>query len=108
MLTGGVLSLAGLMRLGRGLTALPFPKEGADLMEAGPFAVVRHPIYSGGLALALGWALSVQGWLTLAYAVALFVLLDAKSRWEERWLASKFPAYADYQRRVRRFIPFIY
>jgi protein-S-isoprenylcysteine O-methyltransferase Ste14 len=40
--------------------------------------------------------------------VALFVLLDVKSRHEERWLAAKFPAYSSYKRRVRKLIPFIY
>jgi protein-S-isoprenylcysteine O-methyltransferase Ste14 len=27
---------------------------------------------------------------------------------EKRWLAAKFPAYADYQKRVRKLIPFVY
>jgi protein-S-isoprenylcysteine O-methyltransferase Ste14 len=87
---------------------LPFPKDGADLVQTGPFALVRHPMYSGGLVLAVGWALCVQSWLTLGYAIALFVFLDAKSRREERWLAEKFPAYASYRRRVRKLIPFVY
>ena len=108
MVAGGALLLAGLIRLGPGLTPLPFPKEGADLVQTGPFALVRHPMYSGGLVLAVGWALYVQGWLTLGYVVALFVFLDAKSRREERWLAEKFPTYAAYQLRVRKLVPFIY
>jgi protein-S-isoprenylcysteine O-methyltransferase Ste14 len=108
MAVGLATSLAGLMTLGRRLTPLPFPKDGADLLRTGPFALVRHPIYSGILALALGWALYVQGWLTLGYVVALLVLLDAKSRREERWLVDKFPEYAAYRRRVRRFVPFVY
>ena len=54
------------------------------------------------------WALLVQGWLTLGYAALLFVFLDFKSRREEQWLAEKFPAYGDYQRRVRKLIPFVY
>jgi protein-S-isoprenylcysteine O-methyltransferase Ste14 len=36
------------------------------------------------------------------------VLLEVKSRREERWLREKFPEYAAYQRRVRRLIPFLY
>ena len=108
MVAGGALLVAGLVRLGGGLTPLPFPKEGADLIQTGPFALVRHPMYGGGLVLAVGWALYVQGWLTLGYVVALFVFLDAKARREERWLAEKFPAYAAYQRRVRKLIPFVY
>ena len=108
MFAGGALMAAGFIRLGRGVTPLPVPKDGADLVQTGPYAVVRHPMYSGGVALALGWALYVQGWLTLAYVIALFLFLDAKSRREERWLAEKFPAYAAYQRRVRKLIPFVY
>jgi protein-S-isoprenylcysteine O-methyltransferase Ste14 len=108
MAVGGALLVAGLVRLGSGLTPLPYPKAGATLVQTGPFALVRHPMYSGGLVLALGWALYVQGWLTLGYVVALFVFLDGKSRREERWLAERFPEYAAYQRRVRKLIPFVY
>ena len=58
--------------------------------------------------MAIGFALSVQGWLTLFEALALAVFFDIKSRREEVWLAEHFPDYADYQRRVRKLIPFIY
>jgi protein-S-isoprenylcysteine O-methyltransferase Ste14 len=108
IVAGGALFLAGVARLGRRLTPLPFPKEGGDLVRTGPYRVVRHPIYSGGLVLAVGWALCVQGWLTLGYVAVLFVFMDVKSRREERWLAAKYPEYASYRRRVRKFIPFIY
>jgi protein-S-isoprenylcysteine O-methyltransferase Ste14 len=108
MISGGALLLAGLVRLGKGLTPLPYPRDGAPLIVTGPFALVRHPMYSGGLVLALGWALFVQSWLTIGYVVGLFIFLDLKSRREERWLTEKFPTYRDYQKRVRKLIPFIY
>ena len=108
MVVGGILLLAGLVKLGPGLTPLPYPKEGARLVETGPFALVRHPMYSGGLVLALGWALYVRGWLTVGYVVVLFLFLDRKATREERWLAEKYPAYGNYQRRVRKLIPFLY
>jgi protein-S-isoprenylcysteine O-methyltransferase Ste14 len=108
MVVGFVLLVAGLARMGRGLTPLPYPRDGAELIQTGPFALVRHPMYSGGLMLALGWALYVQGWLTLGYVAALFIFLDVKSRREERWLAERFPTYTTYQQRVRKLIPFIY
>ena len=72
------------------------------------FALVRHPMYGGRLVPGLGWALYVQGWLTLLYVAVLFVFLGVKSRREERWLAEKFPAYTTYQQRVRKLIPFVY
>ena len=108
MIVGGTLMLAGIFRIGRGLTPLPYPKDGAELVQTGPYALVRHPMYCGGFGLALGWALFVQGWLTLGYVAVLFVFLDAKSRREERWLSERYPAYASYQQRVRKLIPFVY
>ncbi len=108
ILIGGVLLVAGGVRLGASLTPLPYPKEEASLVETGPYALVRHPMYSGGLILAVGWALGVQGWLTLLYAAVMFLFLDVKSRREERWLVEKFPGYAAYRRRVRKLIPFVY
>jgi protein-S-isoprenylcysteine O-methyltransferase Ste14 len=108
MFGGAVLFVAGLTSLGRGLTPLPYPKDGAELIQTGAFALVRHPVYSGGLVFSLGWALYVQSWLTLGYVVALFVFLDVKSRREEKWLAERFPTYATYQQRVRKLIPFVW
>ncbi len=108
MLMGGVLFVAGLARLGPGLTPLPYPKDGGALIRKGPYAIVRHPIYSGGLVLAFGWALHVHGWLTLGYVIILFVFLDMKSRREEKWLTERYPQYVEYQKRVRKLIPFIY
>jgi protein-S-isoprenylcysteine O-methyltransferase Ste14 len=108
MIAGGLFFLTALVRLGPGLTPLPYPKDGATLIRSGPYAIVRHPIYSGGLLLAAGWALCVHSWLTVGYVVLLFVFLDLKSRREETWLAERFPAYRDYQQRVRRLVPFVY
>ena len=105
---GLALFLAGIVSLGRGLTPFPHPGERAALVAWGPFALVRHPIYGGGIVLALGWALLVRGWCTLLYVAVLAVFLDLKSRREERWLVERFPEYADYRRRVRRLIPFVY
>jgi protein-S-isoprenylcysteine O-methyltransferase Ste14 len=108
VLGGGALSAVGSLRLGSGLTPLPFPKDGAPFVQSGPYAVVRHPIYSGLLIGSAGIALLASGWLTWVYAAALFTLFDVKTRHEERWLSSKFPEYASYQRRVRKLLPFLY
>lgn len=108
VISGLALLLAGGIGLGPGLTPLPYPKDGARLVESGPFALVRHPMYSGGVFIAFGWALCACSWLTVADSFLLFVFLDVKSRREERWLEEKFPGYRDYKRRVARFIPFVY
>jgi protein-S-isoprenylcysteine O-methyltransferase Ste14 len=108
MLAGGALFVGGMVRLGANLTPLPHPRADATLVTTGAYAVVRHPLYAGGLGFAFGWALAVAGWLTLVWAMALLVLLDRKSAREERWLVRTFPGYPDYQRRVRKLIPFLY
>lgn len=108
LLMGGLLTLAGIFRLGANLTAVPYPKEQSTLIETGPYALVRHPIYSGVILMAFGGAFWVHGWLTIGYAVILLVFFDIKSRREEQWLKEKFSGYAAYQKRVHKLIPFIY
>lgn len=108
MAAGALIALTASLSLGRALTPLPYPREGSHLVETGPYALVRHPIYSGVLLLALGWAFWTRGALTFGYALVLFALLDAKSRREERWLGARFSGYVRYRRRVRKLIPFVY
>jgi protein-S-isoprenylcysteine O-methyltransferase Ste14 len=109
LLAGGALLMGdALRRLGRRLSPLPRPVADAVLLDKGVFGLVRHPMYSGGVLLAFGWALSVRGGLTLLWAVLLTAWLDRKTRLEERLLLERFPAYADYRRRTRRLVPFIY
>ncbi len=112
---GGALFLAGLLlaatgaiNLGKNLTPLPVPKENAPLVVSGAYRLVRHPIYSGITFMAFGWGLWVNSWLTIAYAVLLFVFFDIKSRREERLLVEKFPEYLAYRKRVRKLLPFVY
>jgi protein-S-isoprenylcysteine O-methyltransferase Ste14 len=108
LLGGGFLFVTGMLRLGANLTAVPYPKEEGTLVETGPFRLVRHPMYSGAIFMALGWAIWVHNWLTLGYAMVLFVFFDIKSRREEQWLKTKFSGYAVYQKRVRKLFPFVY
>jgi protein-S-isoprenylcysteine O-methyltransferase Ste14 len=112
---GGLLLLAGItllttaiFRLGTNLTAVPYPKEQGILVKTGPYRLVRHPMYCGGILIAFGWAFLVHGWLTIAYAIILLAFFDVKSRQEEEWLKRRYSGYEAYQKRVRKLIPFIY
>jgi protein-S-isoprenylcysteine O-methyltransferase Ste14 len=108
LLMGVCLVVAGIFKLGANLTAVPYPKEQATLVETGPYQLGRHPMYSGAIFMAFGWAFWVHGWLTIGYALILFVFFDVKSRREEQWLKEKFSGYVAYQKRVRKLIPFVY
>jgi protein-S-isoprenylcysteine O-methyltransferase Ste14 len=108
LLAGGISGTWGVVALGRNLTAVPMPIENGQLVTAGPYAFVRHPIYTGIILGTLGWALLRSNLLGVALALAAFVFFDLKSRQEERWLAEAYPGYPEYQRRVRKLIPWVY
>jgi protein-S-isoprenylcysteine O-methyltransferase Ste14 len=97
-----------VINLGKNLTPLPCPKEGAVLVQSGLYRFVRHPIYFGVLLAALAWLLIFPGAYVRAYSIGLFVLFDIKARREEVWLVESFPEYQDYQLKVKRLIPGIY
>jgi protein-S-isoprenylcysteine O-methyltransferase Ste14 len=107
-LFGSFVILAGVLSLGQNLTAVPYPKEDAVLVESGAFRFVRHPIYSGIILGSLGWGLLTNSLLTLLLAMVLFIFFDVKSRREEQWLREKYADYTAYQTRVRKLIPLIY
>ena len=87
--------------LGSSLTPFPRPLAEGVLVEDGPYRFVRHPIYGAGLLVVLGYGLLTSVAAT-AVVPALAVLWWLKARVEERHLVARFPAYADYRRRVRR------
>jgi protein-S-isoprenylcysteine O-methyltransferase Ste14 len=106
---GGAVVIASAARaLGSGLTPFPRPAEGAELVEDGPYGVVRHPIYSGGILFVAGISLALSWWALVGTA-ALTAVWALKARVEERLLAARYPAYAEYCERTRyRLCPFVY
>jgi protein-S-isoprenylcysteine O-methyltransferase Ste14 len=102
------LVAAGILGLRRQLTAYPRPVPGGRLVEDGVFGLVRHPMYGGGVIVALGWGLAMASPPALVGALFLGAFFDLKSRREEAWLAEQFAAYAAYRRRTRRLIPWVY
>ena len=105
---GTVIALIAAINLGKNLTPLPRPKENAELTQGGLYRFVRHPIYFGVIMLSVGWGLIQQSTLVWLYVLIIAIFFDIKSRKEEQWLQAKFSAYADYQGRVRKLIPWIY
>ncbi len=92
--------------LGRFLVpqAVVFPDH--VLVTAGPFKFLRHPSFSGALALWLGTALGTLNWLLLALWFLLVVGKTIQARAEEEILRAKFgSAYEAYTRQTGRFIP---
>jgi protein-S-isoprenylcysteine O-methyltransferase Ste14 len=83
-------------------------KQGHELIESGPYALVRHPIYTGLLAMALGTALDYARPIGFALLIALCGAFWWKARQEEEIMSRHFPqAYASYKARVPAIIPFL-
>ena len=81
-------------------------KTNHQLIRAGPYARLRHPIYTGMLLGIAGTALAVGEWRGLAAFVLLLTNYVIKARKEERILRQKFgPAFEQYERRTGFLIP---
>jgi protein-S-isoprenylcysteine O-methyltransferase Ste14 len=97
-----------LFDLGQNLTPLPHPRDEGQLVKTGIYGIVRHPLYSGVIYLALAYASRQMSWVHLVGSIVLFVFFDAKSRIEEVWLIEKFSDYSNYATSVKKLIPWIY
>ena len=77
------------------------------LIDSGPFAMVRNPLYIGNILLWLGFAVSARlPWLAPVVLVLLGLEYHAIVRWEERLLETRIgDSYRQYLTRVPRWIP---
>lgn len=84
-------------------------KKDHELITSGPYARVRHPIYTGILAGFLGTAIAVAQVRGAIGFVLIFVVLWAKLRMEEKWMRSQFgETYATYVQRTSALVPYLF
>jgi protein-S-isoprenylcysteine O-methyltransferase Ste14 len=78
------------------------------VIESGPYAIVRHPIYTGILLAVLATALVKGTVLALVGAAVITLGLWMKAKLEEGWLRQELgpDAYDAYRRRVPMLVPF--
>jgi protein-S-isoprenylcysteine O-methyltransferase Ste14 len=95
--------------LGRNWSGNVTVKEGHELLRRGPYALARHPIYSGALLAILGTSLAVGTVRAVLLVVPLVFVLRFKMRNEEELMAGEFgEEYAEYRRRVKGLVPFVW
>lgn len=84
--------------------------EGHKLATSGPYAYVRHPIYSGMLGMLLATGLAVSHWAALvAGLIVFFVGTIIRIRREEKLLREAFgDEFENYARRVPAIVPGLY
>jgi protein-S-isoprenylcysteine O-methyltransferase Ste14 len=76
------------------------------VISTGPYALVRHPMYAGGLVMLLGIPIALGSWWGLLVIAAMTPALIWRLFDEEKFLARNLPGYSEYQKKVRyRLIP---
>lgn len=109
MVTAGLaLAVWARTHLGRNWSGTVTVKEDHELVRSGPYAIVRHPIYTGLLLAMLGTAIILGEWRGLSALCFLSAAFLLKLRREERFMAESFPeTYPGYRARVPALVPLL-
>lgn len=112
---GAVMTVAGLafaiwarLHLGREWSGNVTVKDDHVLIRSGPYASLRHPIYSGVLLALAGTALDFGEWRGLAALVLFLVAVLRRIAAEEALMREAFPGYDQYRRTSWALIPFVF
>ncbi len=102
---GGMVGLMAIWQLRHSISPFPSPKLSAVLIDNGIFKWVRHPIYTGIMAMSFGYALVTGLFWKALIAVLLLILFQFKARYEEQLLQTRFEDYPSYMSKTGRFLP---
>ena len=81
-------------------------ERGHRVISTGPYAFVRHPMYSGAVLFLVGIPLLLGSWWGTAMSPTFVILFGIRTRIEEKTLTAGLPDYSDYAARVRyRLVP---
>ena len=86
----------------------PAPGDQARLVVNGPYRLIRHPMYTSLLILAVPLLIDQFSLIRLAVSIVMFLDLLIKMQVEERLLLRKFPEYAGYLGKTWRIVPYLW
>jgi len=79
------------------------------VISSGPYAVIRHPMYSGAFVMLLGIPLALGSWWAFVFVFLLFAAIVWRLLEEEKFLSRNLPGYESYRQKVHyRLIPFVW
>jgi protein-S-isoprenylcysteine O-methyltransferase Ste14 len=103
---GAVLAIWAWLRVGlRKIRVHPEATDSTELITGGPYAIVRHPMYTGLLWFTAPLLLEPISVFRVAAWLGLVAVLFAKSAREEDSMSRRFETYHDYRRKVGRLWP---
>jgi protein-S-isoprenylcysteine O-methyltransferase len=106
---GLIVMIWARVTLGKNWSANIVLKEDHKLITTGPYAYVRHPIYTGLILMVLGVVLHIGSIILISFFVLFFFGAYYKASKEEKLLITNFPGvYLEYKRKVKALIPFIF
>jgi protein-S-isoprenylcysteine O-methyltransferase Ste14 len=106
---GVLLALWARVILGKYWSDTVDVKKGHELVQSGPYAVIRHPIYTGLMLLFLGTAIAIGALGGFLGLIALFISNWIKLKQEEALMTDQFPeAYPKYKAKTKALIPFLF
>lgn len=94
--------------LGKNWSQTVAAKKDHELITSGPYALIRHPMYTGGLVAGIGSAITAGGaFVFLALLLGAFFLWRTGA--EDKLMAEQFPnEFPAYRMRTKRLIPFLW
>lgn len=105
---GLFFAVSARVHLGKNWSRSVTVKEDHELITSGPYALVRHPIYTGLLTGFVGTTIAIGEVRALVALAILFIALWIKLRLEEEWMQSQFgETYVAYSSRVAALVPFV-
>jgi protein-S-isoprenylcysteine O-methyltransferase Ste14 len=112
---GAAVTIAGLLfaiwareHLGRNWSRSVTIKHDHELITTGPYAMVRHPIYTGILTGFLGMAIAISQIRGFIVFVLIFLVFWIKLRMEEQWMHSQFgEVYSSYAHQTAALVPYL-
>ena len=105
-IAGAALAIWSRAILGANWSAQVQIKQGHELIRRGPYALVRHPIYTGLILLFAGNAVMVGDWRGVISVAIVVVSFWRKYLLEEKLMTQEFgQAYLDYRKRTYPLFP---
>lgn len=103
---GGAFAIWARWHIGRNWSAEVTTKQDHTRIRTGPYAHIRHPMYTGILLAALGTALAIERYRGLASRIVPAIGFALKAKREENFLSREFgPAFDEHERQTGFFLP---